>query len=182
MKGDVKIKVLIFFSTILFALIGFLAGAEVPVPSQLKLIDVIVSFASFVFAILGLWLAVVFPEVMAGIYKDNSIEEKKGLISRAKKLLLPLCLASVVAASGIFVKIAAEPIMKFTWLREETIDNSALFAFITVSFLMLIFALILALAPGIQMVFDGSDEVKRAERNKRYFNRTQSSDSEQTEK
>jgi uncharacterized protein YacL len=170
-------KVLIVFCIILFfASIGFFAGAEVPVRSQLELVDVIVSFSSFVFAILGLWLAVVFPEIMAGIYKKRSSGDKKKLVSRAKRLLLPLCLASMVAASGILVRIAAEPIMKFAWLSGETFDNSILFAFITVSFFILVVSLILALAPGIQMVFDGSDEVKKAERDDRYFKQSQNND------
>lgn len=176
-----KILISIFIIILIFS-IGYFAGAEVSVRIQLELIDVIVSFASFVFAILGLWLAVVFPDVMAGIYKNNSIEEKRGLISKAKRLLLPLCLASMVAASGILIRIAAEPIMKFVWLSEVSLDNSILFAFITISFFTLVVALILALAPGIQMLFDGNDEVKRVERKRRYLSQAQISNPKETEK
>lgn len=73
----------------------------------------------------------------------------------------------------MFVRIVSEPLKQIDILVAGTLDNRLLFLFTTVAFITLLIALVQAVAPGIQMVFDGTDEVKKAARTDRYFSLTQ---------
>lgn len=150
---------------------GYFSGLQISLEDQLKLIELLISFATVVFAVVGVWLAVVFPDIMTGIYKRTTIEEKKELLSTAKRLLIPLFLASLIAAASMFVRVVAEPLKSITWINFGSYGNGVLFAFILCSMLYLFIALIFALAPGLQLLFDGFGVVKGAERKNRYLSR-----------
>jgi len=151
------------------AITGYFTGRQISFEDQLKLVELLITFASVVFAVVGVWLAVVFPDVMTGIYKRTSIEQKRELLSTAKRLLVPLFLASFIAAASMFVRIVAEPLKSVTWIDLGACGHGLLFAFILCSMFYLFVALIFALAPGLQLLFDGMDVVKSHERRDRYL-------------
>ncbi len=156
------------------AITGYLSGRQISFEDQLKLVELLITFASVVFAVVGVWLAVVFPDIMTGIYKRTPIEEKKELLGTAKRLLIPLFLASFIAAASMFVRVVAEPLKSVTWINIGTHGNGLLFAFILCSMFYLFVALVFALAPGLQLLFDGMDVVKSHERTNRYLSRNKS--------
>ncbi len=159
-------------TTISIAIAGFYFGRAISASDQLKLLELLISFASVVFAVVGVWLAIVFPNVMSGIYKNIPVEEKDVLIITAKRLLVPLFLTSFIAASSMLIRVLAEPLRLIPSITAGTCANGLLFSFILVANFYLFIALVIALAPGLQLLFDGMDVVKGEKRKNRYLSRT----------
>ncbi|HFD33342.1 MAG TPA: hypothetical protein ENJ28_11630 [Gammaproteobacteria bacterium] len=157
--------------TVILLFSGYYFGRIVTLPSQIKLIELLISFSSIVFAVVGVWLAVVFPNVMTGVYKNTSVDEKQTLIDSAKRLLIPLFLASFISASSFIIRLLIEPLRGMSWVTEGEWANGVLFSFISIASFAIVISLILALAPGLQLLFDGISVVKGDSRRNRYLSR-----------
>lgn len=163
----------------LSCIIGFsFLGVYLPGESQIRILEVIIIFASTIFAILGIWLAVVFPEVMSGIYKNCNAKDKRSLYQKGKRIIFPLVLASICAFSALLVRISAEVLANAGVAAAVGVcaARSVLLFTIILLVLGLGVSLIMAIAPGLQMLFEGYRAVKKAEREERYFSRVQDND------
>ena len=170
-SSSMVIRSVFVILTVIFLFSGYYYGRAVTLPSQIKLIELLISFSSIVFAVVGVWLAVVFPNVMTGVYKNISVDEKKTLIDSAKRLLIPLFLASFISASSFIIRLLIEPLRGVSWVTEGEWANGVLFSFISIASFAIVISLILALAPGLQLLFDGVSVVKGDSRRNRYLSR-----------
>lgn len=155
-----------------------LVGAYLPGANQIRILDIIIIFASVIFAILGIWLAVVFPDVMSGIYDRRSAEDKRSLYHKGKRLIFPLVLASFCAFLALVIRICADLLASggLVAVMGTGIARMMLFFIINILVVGLGVSLAMAVAPGLQALFEGYREVKKAEREERYFVRTQNRD------
>ena len=160
---------------IALALSAYCVGGSVQGNSQLKLLELLIAFSSVILTVTGIWLAVVFPNVITGIYQVSEIEKKKSQLKQASRLLIPLGLSSLVALVSTFFRVAAEPLQHIDFLVQGELANKILFSLIAVLTLTLFISLAFALSPGIQLLFNGTDHIKSEQRKRRYFSRTQRS-------
>lgn len=163
--------VIIFTAYLVLVLTAYCFGGSVPGDAQLKLLELLITFSSVIFAVAGIWLAVVFPNVITGIYQASEVQEKNSQLKQASKLLIPLGLASTVAVVSMLSRVAAEPLQHIDFLVQGALANKILFSLIAVLTLTLFISLAFALSPGIQLLFNGMDHVKSEQRKGRYFSR-----------
>lgn len=172
------IKVIAAIIGILFVVSISLLGAYVPGQNQIRILEVIIIFASIIFAIIGVWLAVVFPEVMQGIYDNHTAEDKRSLYKKGKRLIFPLVLASGSAFSALLTRIAAE-VLANAGVAATIGSCTSRITLFTITVILVVglgVSLVMAVAPGLQMLVDGYQAVKHTERNERFFARTQRED------
>lgn len=165
------LKGIVVILSVICLFAGYYYGRIITVHSLIKLIELLISFSSIVFAVVGVWLAIVFPKVMSGIYKNISIDEKQNLIDSAKRLLIPLFIASIISGSSFMVRLLIEPLKEVPWIAEGEWANGVLFSFIFIASIALVIALVIAVSPGLQLLFDGISVVKAERRRNRYLSR-----------
>lgn len=103
-----------FFSLLLlvaFSAIAFIYGRNIPFKEQWPLYDSLRNTASIVFAVMGAWIALLYPEALSTLFKVGKIQGDFVRVRQINKLLLPLIYSTFVLSSILVVGIAA-PILK----------------------------------------------------------------------
>lgn len=167
--------ILIVILSALMGYAGYYYGGFLPISSQMKLLDPLVTLSAVVFAIMGIWLAVVFPNVISGVYKESSSVAKKQLLFKAKRLLTPLLIATFVSISTIVVRIISEILLVKIHNIDQSIPRGLFFNYIIFSSLALIVALVLSVAPGLQMLFEADRSHKTCQKKERFCSNSDTS-------
>lgn len=162
-------RTLLSILAMLVAYASYNYGSEVPVSTQIDLLNFLVTISSVVFGVVGIWLAVVFPDVISGIYTNRSVDEKVTLYRKAKILLVPLLLVTAVTISTITFRVLIAIVCPLGGSLRPLNGSGVLFAFIVFASIALIWSLILAIAPGLQMLFEASWAIKKSIRKNRFI-------------
>lgn len=164
-----NIKLTMLFAVPALSFLCGLFGNSVPVNVQVGLMDHLLTISSVVIAIIGIWLAVVFPEVINGIYKSSAVTDKRTLYSNAKALLTPFGLAVGVAIVVIVLRVAIEPLRFLQWNISPPLARGCLFGVISGITMLLVISLALAALPGLAMLVSARDTLKSSERRERFL-------------
>ena len=77
--------------------------------SLTDIVNMSVTYSGIVFAINGIWIAVLFPQVFEKIYKkDESLNNREEFLNDSYNLLRPLILGTLLLISSIIFRIIIE--------------------------------------------------------------------------
>jgi len=89
---------------------GYHYGGSIPFAEQWPLYEALRSTAAIIFAVVGAWYAIIFPERMRGIFRGGSSDRKNGE-KGIEKLFSPIVHSTIILCLILLVGIAA-PILK----------------------------------------------------------------------
>lgn len=151
-------------------LAAFYYGSQIPISDQDDVLDFVVTMSSVVFGVVGIWLAVVFPEVISSLYKEVSVEKKDELRKKAKRILLPMVISTIVAVFSVFLKLFLS-ILKSVVPNDSGLFRGVIFVLLVYESIALCCSLVLAAAPGLQILFDASANIRSSKRVQRFLNK-----------
>lgn len=157
----IKIVGVIIFVGIVVA--SALLGKHIPFKEQMPIYDGLRSTSSIIFAVMGAWIALLYPSKLSKAFGKKAYDEKKDDIEQTNRLFRPLIYSTVilmVVISMSFVVPLAKQIESL--LQYKEIFRSLSFAIIGLLTFVQFWSLILTLIPG-DSIKDDLDEVKQRE-------------------
>lgn len=146
--------------TILFLIISpllWFSGKSIPFKDQIDLFDSLKNSASIIFAILGAWLAVIYPKDLKLIFKTANQQQIENTLI-FKKLIWGL----IVITSSLMMMIISFPIIVliknivlFQEYKSELLRAFSIY--ILALTLIQIYALLVTLVPNIKIMLDLSN-------------------------
>lgn len=148
------IKIIFYGIFLLLTPIFAIYGKNVPFNDQKDILDSLKDTASIIFAILGAWIAVIYPQDLQKILKVQTIAEKENELV-FEKLIYSLILVTTV----LIVMIISLPIINLIknidyFLKYKYILRSFLLVYIYIIALIQAHALFVTLMPNIKILFD----------------------------
>lgn len=171
MKKWTKIVAFVCMFTCIFTLFGY-SGRHLSVDVQIALIGYLLNSASVVIGVTGIWLAVVFPEVIKDVYIMKTADEKRLQYQRSKVLLTPFLLAVGAAVFMIAIRVIVEPLRYLDVDMSLPVAQGILFGILAASSCWVIYTLVLAALPGLKMLFDAKLDCEGHEIKERFFSST----------
>jgi hypothetical protein len=131
----------IVIAFIIFA-IGFHYGSNIPFSSHKDIIVLLITLSAIIFGVVGAWLSITKIEIQQGISNTNSNSEANTFMDRARSLIRPLTIASLVlifTVLFIFLQAILESLNLSVEIKNFLRPTS--FAFISVMGYALIYCL-----------------------------------------
>jgi len=133
-------------------------GAHVPFSEQWPLYEALRNTAAIIFAVVGAWLAIVYPERLRGVFQrpgegqDEVAKDSKDNGRRAIKLVLPILNTTLILAVVLFVGILV-PLVKGLHAVQSNIEIFRSLSYVLLSSLTLLQAwtVIFTLVPASDM-------------------------------
>lgn len=87
----------------------FLLGRAIPIGEQMPVFEALRETASIIFAVMGIWIAVLFPFALEKLFKRAQASDAD--LKTAQRLLRPMLYSTIVIALVLLIEIA-QPILK----------------------------------------------------------------------
>ncbi|WPC35149.1 hypothetical protein O4M77_01535 [Acinetobacter sp. YWS30-1] len=158
----------------LFTLIAFFLGKWIPFEYQKNIFDSITSTTSIIFAILGIWLALFYPDTISKIFKGDTSSSsteahEKDKDEIFKRLSLSLVITTFILILCILSNFIIYPIKNISLFEPiKYLLRSVFFAYLFLLSIAQIYALISTLLPNnfIETTMERNKENERfAKRN-----------------
>jgi len=101
------IRLLIFAIIAVALAVAWFLGASIPFEQQSKLLEGLRDSSAVVMAVLGIWLAVIFPEVLPKLFAGVPVQFDSVQLGRFRSVIYPLSLAAGIVALEVIVPWAA---------------------------------------------------------------------------
>ncbi|MDE1143604.1 MAG: hypothetical protein PW999_29130 [Paraburkholderia tropica] len=98
-----SIKIVFFIILLFSAALGWWLGGAIPFEDQAHLLDGLRDSSAVVMAVLGIWLAVIFPEVLPKLFSGEAIHFDSGQLGRFRSVIYPLSLAALIVALEVVI-------------------------------------------------------------------------------
>lgn len=151
-------------------IVCFWFGKNIPVSEQLPLFDSLRETASIIFTVMGIWIAVIFPEVLQRLAhpRAGARSEKEKNYNTVRKLIFPMILSTFVIGIVLLLGISVPVLEHVTWAKKYSPELRRIsFAMLGVLSYGLFWSLIGTLIPQ-DIVLSG---IKRIEDRKRLIAR-----------
>ena len=132
-------------------IVGAVVGGEVSFSDQLALLRSLAEFSALIFALLGIWIAILCPKVLDRILGQGENQAATALpeIRAVNRLLLPLVLATSTVIFFLLLSFASPALRQCPWLIEHRIlCRSILYPVIGVLVLLQSWCLLMAIVPA----------------------------------
>jgi hypothetical protein len=138
---SLKDIIAIVLAIIVFA-IGFKYGSNIPFANHKEIIGFLITLSAIIFGVVGAWLSITKIEIQQGILDTTSNTQANTLMKRARELIKPLTIASLVLICAILF-IFIQPILTSFNLSVEIKDylRPTSFAIVSVMGYSLIYCL-----------------------------------------
>ena len=162
----------LLFISILLVL--FYYGRKIPYSDQSDVYGSIRDIASFVFGVMGIWLAIFSPDSFNKIYGKHDINSKLEELAKIRTLILPIVYSLVIIAGTLLIEIFT-PVIKEIVRDHEYVFILRGISYATVGFLGLLqlYTITVALNPGRLMLSSFSSKIKKDEVHGKLFKLTQ---------
>jgi len=159
----VIIKIII----IAFTLIAFFQiGSFIPFADQKEILENLSTSSSIIFAILGIWLAILYPDNFTNIVKRENNQLKTDVIFQ--KLTLSLVLTTLILISIIFSSILMYIFKNMSFLiGYRNIFRSIFFTYLCLISLVQAYAILTTLIPSNYFYYFSNNRKKQSEFAKR---------------
>lgn len=147
-------KVIFFLAFIIFLPIICFFGKDVPYQDLSDIFDSLKDTAAIIFAILGAWIAVIYPKDLKAIFHVNNSKDIE-----ATAVFEKLISSLIIVTFTLIIMIASMPIMAliknipFFQVYKEYL-RQALLLYIYLLTLAQVYALLATLIPNIKMLID----------------------------
>lgn len=160
-------KIILIVAFFLLSPLLWIYGKEVPLSDQKDIFDSLKDTSAIIFAILGAWIAVIYPKDLKAIFKaDNQSEVENTLIF--KKLIWSL----IVITTSLILMILTLPVIGiiknihyFQYHRQILLGSLSVYMFALT--LAQVYALLSTLVPNLKIMIDFSQLEKNKEVQKR---------------
>jgi hypothetical protein len=154
--------VFIIFSTSL--VVGSLFGQNISYSEQSKLLDTLRDTSAVLMAVLGVWLAVVCPEILSNLFTDKKFIVDPKFLKRFQTITIPLFIYSIIICFEIFIPWIAIVLKQidFFVLHFELMRQIS-FSIISLLCLVQVLSILLVLAPLEIVSITGKRNIKKAE-------------------
>lgn len=133
-------------------------GAHVPFSDQWPLYEALRNTAAIIFAVVGAWLAIVYPERLRGAFNRTDDERQIGSSlrdsngQRAIKLVLPILNTTLILAVVLFVGILAPLVKGLPWVQGNIkLFRSASYLLLSSLTLLQAWTVVFTLVPASEM-------------------------------
>lgn len=155
-------KIILFSVFILFLPIIIYFGQNVPYEDQSSIFDTLKDTASIIFAILGAWIAIIYPKDLKAIFKLNDSDTTQ-TTEIFEKLISSLIIVTFTLITMIFLMPIMALIKNIEFFQEYKMYlRSGLFLYIYILTWTQIYALLSTLIPNIKMLIDLAKAKSRA--------------------
>lgn len=153
--------------TIGFALITFFQiGSFIPFADQKEILETLSTSSSIIFAILGIWLAILYPDNFTNIVKRENNQLKTDVIFQ--KLTLSLVLTTLILISIIFSNVLMYIFKNMSFLiGYRNILRSMFFTYLCSISLLQAYAILTTLLPSNYFYYFANNRKKQSEFAKR---------------
>ncbi|MDP2504005.1 hypothetical protein BCT47_23045 [Vibrio splendidus] len=156
------IKVSVALLSIVLIGLSFWFGGDIPLKSQLPIYDGLRNTAAIIFAIMGAWIALLYPKVLGtsfGKKTDAQVEELKEI----EKLFQPMLYSTLILMLVIIVSFVV-PLAKLSpWLiSHKEYLRSMSFGALSILTILQFWSLLLTLLPGDAVKDEVRDNLERA--------------------
>lgn len=154
--------VFIIISTSL--VVGSLFGQNISYSEQSKLLDTLRDTSAVLMAVLGVWLAVVCPEILSNLFTDKKFIVDPKFLKRFQTITIPLFIYSIIICFEIFIPWIAIVLKQidFFVLHFELMRQIS-FSIISILCLVQVLSILLVLAPLEIVSITGKRNIKKAE-------------------
>lgn len=165
----------ISFSAIL---IGWscVAGQDIPFSSQWPLYEALRTTASIIFAVVGAWLAIIYPERLKFAFHgkgQNAIQKNSGMGRLLSPAIHSTAILCIVLLIGIIAPLLSRVGFLHTWKPEL---RGASYGLLVILTLWQLGTIVLTLIPADRIKHESDKEDLRNQTTKGYFEQTQKSD------
>ncbi|HAT6345180.1 TPA: hypothetical protein JAJ28_002935 [Aeromonas hydrophila] len=164
---ETNTKLLVFFSTAMVAIFSFCYGDQVAGKTQKEIVGFLVTVSSIIFGVMGAWLSITKVELQNGIDTATTNEVANIYMARARAMIEPITLSSLVLITSI-IFMFSYPIISALCIDEEIKKLALSFSFSLVSIMTstLIYCLVVIIFYGASFLLDLStkNQEKRADR------------------
>ena len=148
----IKVSLLIVFLSFLPAVIYF--GQHIPYEDQSSIFDTLRDTAAIIFAILGAWIAIIYPKDLKAIFKLNDSASTQAT-EVFEKLISSLIIVTFTLITMIFLMPLIALVKNIEFFQQYKMYlRSGLFLYIYVLTWTQIYALLSTLIPNIKMLID----------------------------
>jgi hypothetical protein len=151
------LSIIKILAALLVAYIFFHYGQEISYELQASLYESLRNTSAIIFGVMGIWIAVIYPNILSKIYAKN-IDIKQARLNREEvqkisSLIYSLFYSSLIIGAVLIAEVVAPILKEIPFL----INNFKFFRGVSYSFLgllsiMQIWILLLALAPGMEII------------------------------
>ncbi|WP_322009204.1 hypothetical protein [Paraburkholderia sp. J12] len=173
----ISIKIIFLLIVAISAVLGWQLGEGIPFEQQSHLLEGLRDSSAVVMAVLGIWLAVIFPEVLPKLFSGSAIQFDAGQLSRFRSVIYPLSLAALIVALEVIVPWAALVAKQIPFfVAHKGICRIAAFSLLSALCLLQMFAILWMLIPVavVDMFAKSSsdkiqfiEDMNRSEKNKK---------------
>ncbi|MGN8224620.1 hypothetical protein [Gracilimonas sp. BCB1] len=167
----------IVFSILTVALcLCFHFGKAIPIGTQKEIVELLLTVASIVFGIMGVWLAVVFPNSLSIAFdREAEIKDKKEALKDLRFLTLPMIISAIIICYVLLFHLLHPIVVNFSFLLTYIpLIRGLSFSIISVIVIMQIWTLIYIFAPGEKLRIKALIQMKKEERGRGLNSETQS--------
>ena len=161
MNVYMKIVGAIIFIGIVVA--SILLGKHIPFKEQMPIYDGLRNTSSIIFAVMGAWIALLYPSKLSKAFGKTPYDEKKDDIEQINRLFRPLIYSTVILMVVISMSFVVPLAKQISYLIEyKEVFRSLSFTIIGSLTFIQFWSLILTLIPG-DSIKDDLEEVKQRE-------------------
>ncbi|TVL35309.1 hypothetical protein [Shewanella xiamenensis] len=160
---NIYIKIVGIIIFICLVLASLILGRHIPFAEQIPIYDGLRNTSSIIFAVMGAWIALLYPSKLSKAFGKKAYDEKEDDIEQINRLFRPLIYSTfilMVVISVSFIVPLAKQINYFIQYKE--FFRAISFAIIGSLTFIQFWSLILTLIPG-DSIKDDLEEVKQRE-------------------
>ena len=143
-------KNILFLASVLLVIFAGWRGSLIPFSEQWPLYEALRNTAAIIFAVVGAWLAIVYPDRL----KVSLSNEKKGVTTprdaeRVATLMTPIVHSTFILAAVLLIGVAAPLLKSFAFVQQYTAPfRAASYATLTALTLWQLWTVLLTLVPA----------------------------------
>ena len=155
----------IFIALVAISIIaGYFCGPYISFSEQSKLLDTLRDTSAVLMAVLGVWLAVICPEILEKLFSGKSFVLDAKFLERFKTITIPLFIYSIIICFEIFIPWIAVIFKQIPFfVAHISVLRQISFFAISLLCLVQVLSILLVLAPLEIISVTGRLNVKKAE-------------------
>lgn len=133
--------------------ICFYYGKNIKYDDQQKLFDALRNTSSTIFAIMGIWIAVIYPNILTKVSSSNHHNQED--IAKIKSLIYPMIYSLFIFSSVLIFQFLAPVIKQISFFQYHyKIIRASSYAFLSILTLLQLWTVLLAILPGEYLLRD----------------------------
>lgn len=170
------LKCIVWLGILGMILVGYLFGQTIPFAQQWPLFEALRATASIIFAVVGAWLAIIYPERLKFTFKEPTpgTEDKEAPSVNMGKLLHPAIHSTMILCIILLVGIIAPLMKQFIFLLPyKPVMRGLSYGLLVILTFWQLWTVILTLVPADMIKTKSDMENKKRKTTAEFFSRAQ---------